>query len=692
MQEKSKLETGIIIGVDVGGTFTDVVTLNRKTGEISVAKHPTTTDDPSIGVINALNALDWPLSAVSLIIHGTTITTNALLQRRMARTGMITTRGFRDVIELGRRTRPNAYGLMGKFTPVIPRDLRLEVTERIDAKGTIRIPLDLDEVRQAARSLLAKGCESVVVHFLHASTNPDQELLAERVLRELWPNDNITLGHRLVPEVREYERGVTAAINASVRPILERYVRRLSQGLAQSGYNREFLLMNGNGGTVSASRAPEEAALTVMSGPASGVIAAARAAVDASLGRLMTYDMGGTSTDVALIADGRPLVSSEIEIDYALPIHVPMVDVRTIGAGGGSILWIDPAGLLRVGPDSAGSVPGPIAFGRGGTRPTITDANVLLGRLELSDLLGVDKPASGDEIAAAFERDLCGPLGLDAYAAAEAALKVANLRMAGAIRLISIDRGHDPRDFVLFAFGGGGPLHASAVAGELRVPRIVVPPRPGITNAIGCLIADLRHEAVKTVNAPLETCDAGAIDRLLADQLNAGRAALEREAVVSQRIEVERSVDMKFTGQTHLIRVPLPQGPVDLKRLNDDFAEAYFVRFRVRLPEVRATLFTVRTSVIGVRQRVDLDGLLPLEGRAASVADATTGRRPVRFDGQTHDTPVIDRARLPKGSQIAGPAILTQLDTTTVLEPGDIAVTDDTDTLVISKPGDRSDI
>lgn len=685
MRDHAVSEQSVIVGVDVGGTFTDVIALDTATGEIRIAKLPTTSADPAIGVLDALGATGWPLHQTDLIVHGTTITTNALLQRQMAKTGMITTRGFRDVIELGRRTRPNAYGMKGEFQPIIPRNLRLEVPERMDALGKVHTQLESDAIRRVARELLDAGCVSVVVHFLHSCTNPAHELEAETVLKEIWPNGNITLGHRLVPEVREYERGVTAAVNASVRPILERYVSRLTGSLSRGGYGRDVLLMNGNGGTISALLAPEQAARTLMSGPASGVIAAARAAEADELGPLMTYDMGGTSTDVALIENGRPLVSSEIEIAYALPIHLPMVDVRTIGAGGGSILWVNASGFLQIGPESAGASPGPIAFGRGGTRPTITDANVLLGRLEPSELLAVDSPANRDEIAAAFQRDLCDPLGLDPIEVAEAALMIANMKMAGAIRLISVDRGRDPRSFSLFAFGGGGPLHASAVAGELGVPRIIVPARPGITNAIGCLVADLRHDMVQTINTPLADCNAPQLDAILSDQLASGRAAFAREAITPEKVVVERSADMKFTGQTHLIRLPIPDGPIDLAELEANFAQVYFSRFKVRLPEIRSTLFTLNTSVIGVRPAADLGKLLPSGDRAKDLAGACIGRRQVRFAGASYDTAVVDRVRLPEGAKVDGPMILTQLDTTIVLEPGDGATTDASNNLIITK-------
>ena len=383
-------------------------------------------------------------------MHGTTATTNAVLERRLARVGMITTRGFRDVIELGRRTRPTPYGLFGRFEPIVPRDLRLEVPERIEATGCVRVPLDEGAVEAAARTLLAMGCEALVIHFVHACANPEHELRAEAVVREVWPNDHVTLGHALVSEAREFERGVTAAVNAAVQPVLERYVERLREGLARGGYRRDYLVMNGNGGTVSSRLVAREAARTVMSGPAAGVIAAARLGARAGFERLITYDMGGTSTDVAFVEDGRPLISDETEIEYAMPIHVPMVDVRTIGAGGGSIARVDEAGLLQVGPRSAGSTPGPICFGRGGAAPTVTDANVVLGRLSLDDLMGVERPPPLSAVEAAFEREIGRPLGLDAVGG-----------------------------------GGGGPARGRAADGRRDPPRLHRPrPRSAALRAL----------------------------------------------------------------------------------------------------------------------------------------------------------------------------------------------------------------
>lgn len=476
----------VIAGIDVGGTFTDLIIIDAASGRVVLGKTPSTPEDQSKGVLRVLELSGHPVSAIDMIVHGTTVTTNALLQRRIAKVGMITTAGFRDVTELGRRTRPQPYGLMGQFVPLIPRHLRLEVSERIEATGRIRTPLDEEGLRAAVRALLDQGCESLVIHFLHSYKNPAHEIRAAEIARELWPNDYVTAGHTLLSEAREYERGVTASVNAAVQPLLERYVTQLREGLARGGYARDYLMMNGNGGTISSRLVSREAAKTVMSGPASGVIAASYTAARAGFDRLITYDMGGTSTDVALIRDNKPLVSNEIEVEYAMPIHVPMVDVHTVGAGGGSIASVSEAGLLEVGPQSAGSWPGPICYGRGGERPTISDANLLLGRLDSTKLLAVDAPVSVAGIETIFLRELGTPLGMDVHEAAEAVVRIGTLKMAGAIRMVSVAKGNDPRDFTLFAFGGAGPLHAAAIARELGIPRVLVPARPGITNAIGC--------------------------------------------------------------------------------------------------------------------------------------------------------------------------------------------------------------
>lgn len=692
MDENGGGEGGTVVaGVDVGGTFTDLILLDgRRGGRVRIAKTPTTAQNQALGVMASLAQAGLPVAEIDLIVHGTTTTTNAVLERRLARTGMITTRGFRDVLELGRRTRPHPYGMTGSFQPVIPRDLRLEVGERMEASGRVRQPLDEDELRLAVATLLERGCESLVIHFLHAYANPAHERRAAEIAAGLWPNDHITTGHSLLSEAREFERGVTAAVSASVQPILKRYVERLRSELAGSGYRRDFLVMNGNGGMISARLVTREAAKTVMSGPASGVMAAAYTARRAGFANLVTYDMGGTSTDVALIRNAQPAVSNEIEIEYAMPIHVPMVDVHTVGAGGGSIARIDDAGLIRIGPESAGAAPGPICYGRGGREPTITDANLVLGRLDPDRLLSVTEPVSVDMVAAIFAEKIGVRAGLDGAGAAGAVLRLANLKMAGAVRMVSLSRGHDPRDFALFAFGGAGPLHATALARELAIPRVVVPARPGITNALGCVVADLRHDFVRTVNMPVASIDAELVASVLAGQVEEGRALIAEEAIVPERIELLHSADMQFVGQTHLINVPLPSGTVGAQMLQSLFEAAYEARFKVRLPEIRANLVNLNTSVIGRRHAADLSVLIDPAGRAATLEEARTGLRRVWFEEAGWiETAVYARDRLPLDAEIAGPAILEQMDATTVIEPGDRATGDADGNVIIEIAGGR---
>lgn len=672
---------GFVAGVDVGGTFTDLVAVDPATGEVRLSKVPTSLPNQAPGVLAAFEAAEIALKDVGLVVHGTTTTTNAVLERRLARTGLITTQGFRDVLELGRRTRPNAYGMTGRFVPVIPRDLRLEVPERMDARGRVVVALDEEALRAAVERLKAEGCEALVIHFLHAYANPAHELRALEIAKGLWPSPYITAGHQLLSESREFERGVTAAVNAGVQPVLERYIARLEAGLRERGYARDLLVVNGNGGMVAAGSVAREAVKTVMSGPASGVMAAAYTGRRAGVPDLVTYDMGGTSTDVALIRGGRVPVSNEIEVEYAMPIHVPMVDVRTVGAGGGSIARVDAGGMLRVGPESAGSTPGPICYGRGGTRPTISDANLLLGRLS-PERFGAEMAV----VREAFARDIGAPLGLSPEDAAAAVIRLANVHMAGAIRMVSVSLGADPRDFALFAFGGAGPLHATALARELAIPRVLVPARPGLTNALGCVVADLRHDFVRTLNRPLDALDMEAAAEVLASMEAEGRRLILAETTPITEVRVERSADMQFIGQTHLLRVALPEGPPDRAALRAAFEAAYFARFRVELPEIRPRLVNLNLSVIGVRPGLDLRALLDPSARVATVAEARTGTRAVWFDGW-RETPVYDRAKLPEGAVIEGPAIVEQMDTTLVIEPGDRAAPDAEGNLIVTIGG-----
>jgi N-methylhydantoinase A len=676
-----------VAGIDVGGTFTDLLLYEAEAGEVGtirLAKIPTTADNQAHGVLAAIAATGCAPADLDLIIHGTTATTNAVLERKLAQVGLITTQGFRDTLELGRRTRPKPYGLFGTFEPLIPRELRIEVPERMDARGQVLTALDEGAVRQAVQALLFAGCESLVIHFLHAYANPAHELRAAELARAIWPNDYITMGHALLSEYREYERGTTASVNAAVQPILDRYVRRLQSELEAQGFAHDLLVMNGNGGTVCARLVARDAAKTVMSGPASGVMAAAATLQQSGLANAITYDMGGTSTDVALIHGGVPEVSAELTIAYGLPIHVPMVDVRTVGAGGGSIARINAAGLMTVGPDSAGSEPGPICYGRGGRAVTITDANLVLGRLDPGKLLAVRNPVTVEHVRALVDETLARPLGLGIEAAAAAVLRLGNTHMAGAIRMVSLSRGHDPRDFALFAFGGAGPLHAVALARELGLAEVLVPARPGLTNALGCLVADLRQDFVQTLNVPLDGADMEEVARILAAQTAQGLAINGEEQAEIIETVVLHGADMQFRGQTHLIRVALPNRDVSRATLQALFEAAYFQRFQVELPEIRAVLVNLATSVVGKRRTLPLATLIDASGRKDSAEAAIVSRRPLFADGAWHEAPVYQREMLPLGAVFAGPAVVQQVDATTIIEPGWTARVDEIGNLRIS--------
>jgi N-methylhydantoinase A len=674
--------SGAIVGVDVGGTFTDLIYMEPGSGDVRIAKVPTTPDNQAEGFMAALAEAAVELATVANISHGTTTTTNALLERKLSTCGLITTKGFRDVLELGRRTRPQPYGLIGQFVPLVPRELRLEVAERMDADGNILTPLDEESLRIAVRELIAAGCESLVVHFLHSYRNPAHERRAVEIAQELWPNEYITAGHAILSEYREYERGVTATVNACVQPVLQRYLVNLRRQLADGGFRHDLLVMQGNGGSVSSGIAAEAAVKTVMSGPASGVMAAAATARATGIDNLITFDTGGTSCDVGLVQGGVPDVTSEMELEYAMPIHVPMVDVHTIGAGGGSIAFVNEAGMLQVGPKSAGAQPGPICYGRGGTRPTITDANLLLGRLDPAGLLGIAGDAPLDAVQDAVRQEICQPLGLGLEQAAAAIIDIGNDRMAGAIRMVTLARGHDPRDFTLFAFGGAGPMHAAALARELSIPRVLIPARPGITNAIGCITADLRHDYVNTLNAPLSVLDVAEVHAILEAQIEEGRATIEREGVAVTTIDCLHFADMQFEGQTHLLTVPLNGTMVQVAELQAAFEAVYFDRFHVELEEIRAVLVSLHTAVIGRRPGAPLQALATAGGNN-SLADARRGQRAVWFAGEVHETPIYQRHLLPADMALDGPTIIEQMDCTIVVEPGNRVTLDGLGNLVI---------
>ncbi len=674
-----------IVGVDVGGTFTDLVLFDTETESVKISKVPSTPENQSFGVMSALGSVGASLEDIDEVIHGTTVTTNALLERKVSRVGLITTRGFRDVLELGRRTRPKPYGMTGSFECIIPRELRLEVGERVDCDGDIVEHLNEEDVLKAVEQLLESGVEALVIHFLHSYKNDIHERKTEEIARKIWPNTFVTRGSALVSEFREYERGTTAAINAAIQPVLHRYIERLQQKLKEEGYSKDLLVMQGNGGTVSSRIVAEDAVKTVMSGPASGVMAAAYTASQSGFNKVVTYDMGGTSCDVGLIVNGIPQVTSELEIEYAMPIHVPMVDVHTIGAGGGSLAWVNDAGLLHVGPESAGAQPGPICYGRGGQKPTITDANLLLGRLNPNALLAVENPVSLETVRNSLVEEVGSKLGLeDAEEIAAAIVRIANMNMAGALRLVSLARGYDPRDFALFAFGGAGPLHAVALASELGIPKVLVPMRPGITNAVGCVVADVRHDYVNSINIPLAQVEMDQVEQIFCRQIEAGKTIIETEGVEIEELLVIHDVDMQFQGQTHILNFPVQEIRLSRESLQSAFEKAYWERFGVELPEIRAVLVNLHTAVIGRRKPVPLAALMSAKDQMEKIDDCRTGSRRVWFETGWKETAVYKRELLSVKAKFNGPAVIEQLDTTIIVEPENQVEVDLNGNLIIS--------
>jgi len=678
---------GFVAGVDVGGTFTDLIMVDGDTQDVCVAKVPSTPANQAEGVMTALGAAGADFLALQAVVHGTTVATNAILERRGSRCGLITTAGFRDTLEIGRRTRPYSYGLIGHYEPLIPRNLRLEVRERIGARGQALVPLSEDDVRQAVRRLREAGVEAVVLSFLHSYANPAHERRALEIVRELWPNRFVSASVDVLPEFREFERVSTMALNGYVQPLMHRYLTALETQLAQAGCAGQLLVIQANGGTMAAGVAVERAVNTVMSGPAAGVIAAAHISRMAGFDNVITCDMGGTSFDVGVILGGKPGITAEKEIDYSMPVRVSMVDLTTIGAGGGSIAHVDAGGILQVGPASAGAVPGPICYGRGGTTPTITDADLYLGRLSRERLLAVREPAALADVERGLLEQVGEPLGLGARAAAEAIVRVGNDKMAGAIRMVSLERGHDPRDFALFAFGGAGPLHAVALARELSIPTVIVPLLPGLTSAMGCLLADMRHDFVRTVNQRVDALDFAALTALFAEQAAQGRAVLEAEGVPVTEVAELHEVDMQFDGQTHVIRFEVGPETVDPAGLAGLFRAAYRDRFGVELEEMTPKVINARTSVIGRRTPIDLGRMTATRASGTDGAGASVETRRVWHDGAAQQARVIARERLSVGARLEGPAIVEQLDTTTWIEPGWTAVVDAYLNLIVTQTG-----
>ena len=658
-----------IIGVDVGGTFTDIFAWDEESGQVSTGKVPSTRGDQSIGFMEGVSGQVQTMPEISTIVHGTTVGTNALLERKGAKTRLITSAGFRDVIEMRRRDRPQTWGLWGQFEPVIPRNLRLEVAERTHADGTVHTAVDPIAAQEAARALLATGCEAVCIFFINGYANAQNERIAAEAVRELWPNAYVTAATEIIPEIREFERGSTAALNAYLQPVVSSYLDRLESALRAQQSDADVLIVQSNGGVMSVDAARATPVRTALSGPAAGVIAGQAIASAAGFENVITCDMGGTSFDVSLIAGGEVSLAAQTSIDFGMVIRSPMIEITTIGAGGGSIAHVDAGGLLQIGPESAGSDPGPVCYGLGNDRPTVTDANLVLGRIN------PDRPIGGKlerlDVDAALEAirvHVANPLGLDPLDAAEAVLRVANAKMAGAIRLVSIERGLDPASFAAMPFGGGGALHTGALMHDVGLGAAIVPRFPGVTSALGCVIADMRHDRVQTVNRMLADLDCAALQAEMDGVANDAEARLNASGVRFERIEREVAFDMLYLGQTHTVSVPIPAGDLNDPLIQSAFDTAYLAAYGRLLDGIPVRVMNYRVSVTGKRPVFDMKAFAPPVGK--SVSDCQTAIRTVHVNGTDQDAPVYDRLALAEGARIKGPALLEQADTTIFIDPG----------------------
>jgi N-methylhydantoinase A len=664
--------SGTIVGVDVGGTFTDLFLFDAAARTFRTAKVPSRRGDEAAGFMNGLAALG-AVETFGAIVHGTTVGTNTLLERRGPKIGVITTRGFRDVLEMRRRDRRRTWGLWGEFVAIADRDMRVEVDERTLADGTVRVAVDCAAARNAAAVLREHGAQALAIIFINAYANPENEQRALAAVRSVWPNEHISVSHQVLPEIREFERASTTAINAYLQPVVGNYLAKLEKSLGQQRFSGTFHIVQSNGGVMSTATARQLPVRTALSGPAAGVIAAAAIARAAGYDNVITCDLGGTSFDVSVVAGGNASLAAQTTVDFGLVIRTPMIEITTIGAGGGSIAAIDRGGLLQVGPESAGSVPGPACYGQGNEKPTLTDAHVALGRINARRPIGKLAALDVDAAKRAIETHIGKPLGFNVMQAAEAIIRVADARMAGAIRLVSIERGHDPAKFAAMPFGGGGALHASALIKEIGLKCAVVPRFPGVTSALGCVIADLRHDQVQTVNLMLAGLDAALLAKRMEIAGKAARNIVESAQIAVENIDLVFELDMHYLGQTHTVAVPLVIPGGDISGVSEAsvraaFERAYSAAFSQLLPGIPVRIVSLRTAAIGRRPAFDLAAFAP--NADASLAKAERGARQVWFGGAWHETRVWSRLELPVGAVLEAPAVIEQPDATIFIEPG----------------------
>jgi len=663
----------IWIGIDTGGTFTDLVLVDISSGNYLFHKVPTTPEDASKGILTGISEIielgKYAPRDVGFLCHGTTLATNAVLEGKWAPTGMITTQGFRDVLELARQRRPSFFNLdISKPVPPALREVRIEVPERVDYNGDIVTPLDVDAVRAAAHKLRELGCESVAICFLHSYATPEHEQRARDAVKAEWSESYVCASSDILAEFREYERFATATVNASLMPVMDRYLERFESGVKSLGIPNEPRVMQSNGGAVSPDAVRRAPVNTFFSGPAGGVIGAASLGVASKVNRIITFDMGGTSTDVCLIRDGNPNNQNVREMG-GFPVRTRTLDIHTIGAGGGSIAWVDPGRLIKVGPKSAGARPGPACYGRGGELPTVSDANMVLGRLNQKALLDGRMPVYPDRARTALEKHLCEPLGIDLDRAASGVLEIVNVNMMGAVRVISVEQGEDPRTYALMPFGGAGPLHAADVAQTVGMTSVFVPQRPGLLSAIGLLHANARGDFSITRLVPMESSSLPALKDGIEGLRERAERWLKTEKLDRKLAIFEWYADMRYFGQNFELSASFHSdlNDAELKRLAEVFHATHEQNYGYRMADQAVEVVNLRLTVI---VRRPIPPAWKQTGGGESVEKALIEIRPVWF-AQTGfvDTKIYRREALPADATFEGPVIIEQMDTTTVVPP-----------------------
>jgi N-methylhydantoinase A len=681
------------IGIDVGGTFTDLVVGNAS-GELFKTKNPSTPGNEAEGIMNGLSSvathygtdLYGLLADTEVIVLGTTVVTNTMLEYSGSNTGLITTGGFRDVIELRRSYREHLFNIrLDAPFPIVPRHKRLGVTERIDYQGRIQIPLDEEQARRAVRSLGEREVESIAVCFLFSFINPVHEQRVREIVEEELPGVAVTLSSEILPQVREFERLSTTMVNAYTRPKVERYLRDLDESLKQAGFAGEFFVMHSNGGMIHVDYAGAHSVELLVSGPAGGVVAGANVSGLSGYRDVITVDMGGTSYDVCLVKDGEPASGTEAWVSR-YRVATPMVDIHTIGAGGGSIAWIDEGGALRVGPQSAGAFPGPVCYGRGGTQPTVTDADLVLGYVNPDFFLGGRMRLDAEAAHAAIEEHIARPLGLDVVQAASGIFRIANNSMSNAVRHVTVARGRDPRDFALCVFGGAGAIHAGAQAPDLGIKTILVPKAASVLSALGNQVSNFKITKVQSFIRRTNAIELDELNRVFAEMLARAEADLGEQSKVRETVTM-RYIDIRYVGQTHEVTVPIRSRTRRVTELNLNTALAEFHDLHEQLysfkrPEHPSEVLNLRLDLIGIRETSRL--------RAEAFGDedpspALKGHRQVYLDarGGFETVPVYDGSIVQPGQLISGPAVIEEPDTTIVVYPGQEAMSDHYRTYVI---------